>query len=785
LFRTFSLSLRQIKLLTGETTEDLRLLTDAQIAVCTVSQWDALSRRWRQRKAIQSVSLLIVDEIHLLGGAEGPMMEVVISRMRYLSMQLSASGGNKRGMRMIGIGSSIANAKDVAEWMGVQLKSLFNFSPSVRPVPLDIYFQSFDVQNFSARLLAMAKPLYNTILRVSDKKPVLVFVPSWRQAKLTAVDLMTYCHSLGSTVIDSDQVLGSFLGDGVSAELIAQRQTTLKEETLKEVASKGIGYLYEGMDDEDFGCITDLFRERVLQILICPFNFCWKVKDSAHLVVIMGTESYDGKEKRYVDHPISDLLQMMGKANRPNIDSDGKCIIFCHTPKKDYLKKLLHEPLPIESHLDHYLHDHINSEIVTKTIRSMQDAVDYITWTFFYRRLTKNPTYYNLHGISSSQIAEHISDMVETVIGDLSESKCCEVDDNGNISSLNLGMIAAHYYIQYTTVELMASSVTSKAKIKGIMEILSAASEFSTLPVRHGEDKTLAILSKTLPHQLPTTAQFNDPNTKALVLLQCHVSRKPLSIDLQIDQSKVVGESITLIQAIVDVISSSGWLKPALAAMELSQMVVQALWNKDHVLMQIPHFTKEIVDRCLAYNSDEPIESVLDILSLDDDVRNELLRLPDDKMVDVAFLCNNYPANIDINFEVKDPEDVTAGNVVSVVVSIERDADEAEVDDTLGLVSAPFFPKVKREGWWLVVGDTISNTLLAIKRVMLKIRQTVVMDFVAPAEPGDYNLTLFLMSDSYLGCDQEYSLPLSVAAAGSDIESDESDIEHNREYGEE
>ncbi|MFN9978683.1 MAG: hypothetical protein ACK53Y_02155, partial [bacterium] len=110
-------------------------------------------------------------------------------------------------------------------------------------------------------------------------------------------------------------------------------------------------------------------------------------------------------------------------------------------------------------------------------------------------------------------------------------------------------------------------------------------------------------------------------------------------------------------------------------------------------MMQIPHFTKEIVDRCLAYNSDEPIESVLDILSLDDDVRNELLRLPDEKMVDVAFLCNNYPANIDINFEVKDPEDVTAGNVVSVVVSIERDADEAEVDDTIGLVSAPFFPK--------------------------------------------------------------------------------------------
>lgn len=76
---------------------------------------------------------------------------------------------------------------------------------------------------------------------------------------------------------------------------------------------------------------------------------------------------------------------------------------MCHTPRKEYYKKFLFEPFPVESHLDHFLHDHIVAEIVNKTITSKQEAVDYLTWTFFYRRLSQNPNYYNMQVLHTVQ----------------------------------------------------------------------------------------------------------------------------------------------------------------------------------------------------------------------------------------------------------------------------------------------------------------------------------------------------------------------------------------------
>jgi len=102
-------------------------------------------------------------------------------------------------------------------------------------------------------------------------------------------------------------------------------------------------------------------------------------------------------------------------------------------------------------------------------------------------------------------------------------------------------------------------------------------------------------------------------------------------------------------------------------------------------------------------------------------------------------------------------------------VSLER-----ELEGELGPALAPRFPGRREEAWWLVVGDVAANTLLGIKRVALGKAARVKLEFAAPATPGAHALTLFFMCDSYLGCDQEYELPLAVTApaggSGSDSE---------------
>ena len=78
-------------------------------------------------------------------------------------------------------------------------------------------------------------------------------------------------------------------------------------------------------------------------------------------------------------------------------------------------------------------------------------------------------------------------------------------------------------------------------------------------------------------------------------------------------------------------------------------------------------------------------------------------------------------------------------------------------------VHAPFYPQKKMENWWLVVGEESTNNLLAIKRITIGKKLETRLEFAAPSTAGDHHLKLYLMSDSYVGVDQDPSFKVSVA----------------------
>ncbi|CAB4026821.1 U5 small nuclear ribonucleo 200 kDa helicase [Paramuricea clavata] len=135
---------KNVVILTGETSADLKLLAKGNVIISTPEKWDVLSRRWKQRKNVQNVNLFVLDESHLISGDNGPVMEVICSRMRYISSQI------EKNIRIVALSSSLGNSKDVAQWLGAQATGLFNFHPNVRPVPLELHIQGFTITHTQA-----------------------------------------------------------------------------------------------------------------------------------------------------------------------------------------------------------------------------------------------------------------------------------------------------------------------------------------------------------------------------------------------------------------------------------------------------------------------------------------------------------------------------------------------------------------------------------------------------------------------------------------------------------
>lgn len=739
--------------LTGDSLPDPQDIRDATIVITTPEKFDGISRNWQTRKFVQDVSLIIMDEIHLLASDRGPILEMIVSRMNYVASQ------TKQPVRLLGMSTAVSNAYDMASWLGIKKNGLFNFPSSVRPVPLKMYIDGFqDNLAFCPLMKTMNKPAFMAIKQHSPDKPALIFVASRRQTRLTALDLIHLCGMEDNPrrflKIDDESELQYYLSQ-------------VTDDTLKLALQFGIGLHHAGLVEKDRMISHRLFQKNKIQILIATSTLAWGVNLPAHLVVIKGTQFFDAKIEGYRDMDLTDILQMMGRAGRPAFDTSGTAIVYTKNSKKMFYKHFLNVGFPVESSLHKVLDDHLGAEITSGTIRSKQDALDFLNWTFLFRRAHHNPTYYGIEeDKSTAGISKYLSGLIDKTINNLHQSQCVEIHGK-EIEPTPFLSISSYYYISHLTIRQLLNQINNNATFQDVLKWLSLAIEYNELPVRGGEIIMNVEMSAQSRYSIEST--FNgeyelpmwDPHVKTFLLLQAHLSRVDLPIaDYIQDTVSVLDQSLRILQAYIDVASELGYFYTVCTMVKVMQCVKQGCWYEDDPIGILPGINLNRIEDVRFGENGLPLGKPKNSNKLTLDKIGHFgikklqsllhsFQIEEDEELSKEFIrvCQRLPILDNLKFT-KDPHD---SNTITLHAKHVYNKTNRGFE-----VYCDKFPKTQRELWFCIGYQ--GDELLILKRCQPRKsgKEThIVCDIIIPEEISKEKIRFILINDAM---DLQYSI---------------------------
>lgn len=312
--------------------------------------------------------------------------------------------------RYVGLSTSLNDPTDIASWLGVDSMALHSFRPTDRDQSLTIMYQTFTIPHSAALFKSMSKPAYMAIQSVPSRESAIIFVPSRSHCRTVAQELITQC------ALNMDTERG-FLSQFVPPLYVEDYSARLQDPALVDFVSRGVGIFHSGVSKADRNLILELFAEGVVRVLLAPRDACWMLPVRAGAVVVMGTQyihlERDGSGPQLRDYSLVDVVQMQSRAVRH--DAPGHFFLFCQAEARDTFSKFLAEGLPLESEL-------LDSSVFEKwykerrgdgSIRTKQDAVQALTFTFLARRLVSNPVYYDMEAGSQDEVLSRIVDRLE------------------------------------------------------------------------------------------------------------------------------------------------------------------------------------------------------------------------------------------------------------------------------------------------------------------------------------------------------------------------------------
>lgn len=202
--------------------------------------------------------------------------------------------------------------------------------------------------------------VYEKVMASAGKHQVLIFTHSRKDTAKTA-------HMLREMCIERDTI-GSFMReDSASVEVLKEcvsGKEAVKDNDLRELLPYGFAIHHAGMTRTDRTLVEELFGDRHVQVLVSTATLAWGVNLPAHTVIIKGTQVYSAEKGGWTELSFMDVMQMLGRAGRPQYDEFGEGIVITTHNELQYYLSLLNEQLPVESQYVSKLPDNLNAEIV-------------------------------------------------------------------------------------------------------------------------------------------------------------------------------------------------------------------------------------------------------------------------------------------------------------------------------------------------------------------------------------------------------------------------------------
>ena len=716
---------------TGDMTLTKRELSETNIIVSTPEKWDVTTRKPSDIAFVSEVTLLIFDEVHLLHEERGPVIEAIVART------LRQVESTQQQIRIVGLSATLPNYIDVGTFLRVDPPvGLFYFDASYRPVPLTQQYIGVSVKDPARQKIEMNKIAYEKMMdSVRKKNQVMVFVHSRRDTVKTAEQLLEFAQLNGETDYfqSKNQIPDSDIQRAKSSEL-------------KKLLINGYGVHHAGMLRSDRNIVERLFSQGYIKTLVCTATLAWGVNLPAHTVIIKGTQIYDAKHGSFVDIGMLDIMQIFGRAGRPQFDTSGEGIIISTEDKAQEYLRLLNNQLPIESQFHTRLADNLNAEISLGTVTNIEEAITWISYTYWFVRLIKNPLAYGISQVSKDMdptLYQYRKTALQKAAETLHKCKMVRFEKvSGSLMVTQLGRIASNYYIEHETIHLFNGLFNKSMNDAAILFMMSQAHEFNNITIREEESGELEELMNKYCFIQPVKGGVDNPYGKVNILLQAYISRAELkNFALVSDAAYVAKNASRIFRGLLDFSLFYGYANLSIKLLRWSKMVEKRLWvDFQHPLRQFESL-KPIV---LMKLEDKKLD--LDKL-LDYDKReiSNLLGYPD-----IGKVIKNYIARIPYL------------SVELTVLPITCTIIQTKIDILADFIWDPKFHG-SAQGFWIWIED---EDLIFDKKYFVltkdKYRETHSISFDLPlrSDPRPSYYVIRIISDTWIGSELEEIIPL-------------------------